>query len=462
MGQVPGRSVVVGSVRIRPAVTTLLLVLAAAQGTAHAATFSDGHGLQVQSVTQLDSRLVEVKVKTAALPGPAAVRILLPVGYDPSKRYPVFYLLHGTSGGANDWTDSGDAEDTVGNRPMIVVMPDIDLNRDGGGWCTNWPNGQYSWETFHIDQLIPWIDQNLSTITDRGGRAIAGLSQGGFCSLSYAARHPDLFSIALGYSGAPEIYYDPQARAGAKLIINATEMGLDHVAPDTMFGNIFTDGINWAAHDPATLAENLRWTRMYMYWGNGFPGPYDTGPPNGGANLIEGAVDYDNQYFQQRLNSLNIPAFYDAYGNGTHSFAYWASDLRKSIDKIQADFDNPAPDPAQFTYTSADAAYSVYGFDVATHRAVREFSTLKRIAPDQFSLSGSGSATVSTPATYTPGAHYTVTRSGNPPADIVADAEGRLQIEVPLGADNAVQQDIVPDQAGVTKAFTTLVTIAAA
>ena len=34
--------------------------------------------------------------------------------------------------------------------------------------------------------------------------------------MSYAARHPDLFSIALGYSGAPDIYYDPTARVGAK------------------------------------------------------------------------------------------------------------------------------------------------------------------------------------------------------------------------------------------------------
>ena len=59
------------------------------------------------------------------------------------------------------------------------------------------------WETFHIDQLIPWIDHNLRTVADRRGRAIAGLSQGGFCSMSYAARHPDLFGVALSFSGAP-------------------------------------------------------------------------------------------------------------------------------------------------------------------------------------------------------------------------------------------------------------------
>ena len=75
-------------------------------------------------------------------------------------------------------------------------MPDIALSYAGGGWCTDWFNGGAGgpprWETFHIDQLIPWVDRNLRTVANRGGRAIAGLSQGGFCSMSYAARHPDL------------------------------------------------------------------------------------------------------------------------------------------------------------------------------------------------------------------------------------------------------------------------------
>jgi hypothetical protein len=60
---------------------------------------SDGHGLQIQAVHQLDPRLLEVTVATAALPGPANVRILLPAGYEahPTRRYPVLYLFHGTT-----------------------------------------------------------------------------------------------------------------------------------------------------------------------------------------------------------------------------------------------------------------------------------------------------------------------------------------------------------------------------
>ncbi|HUE28133.1 MAG TPA: alpha/beta hydrolase-fold protein, partial [Solirubrobacteraceae bacterium] len=233
---------------------------------ASAMTLHDGHGLTVTSVKQIDTRLVALDVKTGALPDPVDMRILLPTGYaaHPHRRYPVLYLLDGTSGLASDWTTMGAAEQTTAGQPLIVVMPNIDLGGNGGGWCTNWPNGAESWETFHINQLIPWVDSNLRTIATRAGRAIAGLSQGGFCSMSYAALHPDLFGVALGYSPAPDIYYDPQARAGAMAIINATEVGLDGVPPDTFFGNPTTDGINWAAHDPTTLAENLRWTRMYL------------------------------------------------------------------------------------------------------------------------------------------------------------------------------------------------------
>ncbi len=86
---------------------------------------------------------------------------------------------------------------------------------------------QYRWETFHIGQLVPWIDANLRTRRSRGGRAIAGLSQGGFCSMSYASRHPDLFGTALSYSGAPDIAESPEAAAGGAAVVGGIEVGLD-------------------------------------------------------------------------------------------------------------------------------------------------------------------------------------------------------------------------------------------
>src|SRR5437588_9176996 len=95
-----------------------------------APAFLDAGGLHVISQRQLDPRLLELTVTTGALPGPARVRVLLPDGYDTgrARRYPVLYLLHGTSGDAADWTAKGDAEKTTAGLPLIVVMPDIALN----------------------------------------------------------------------------------------------------------------------------------------------------------------------------------------------------------------------------------------------------------------------------------------------------------------------------------------------
>lgn len=462
-------------VRIRRLVALLAVAVGLAAGPAFAAgtattpnplSLSDGYGLHITSVKQINPRLLAVVVTTKALPRPANIYILLPPGYaDSHQRYPVFYLLHGTSGTASDWTLKGDAQKVIGDRPLITVMPDIALDDGGGGWCTDWPDGSQLWETFHIDELIPWVDHNLRTMPTRPERAIAGLSQGGFCSMSYAARHPDLFGTALAYSGAPDIYYDVRDRLGAMGIINATEVGLDQEAPDTFFGNPVTDGINWAAHDPATLAENLRWTKMFLYWGNGLPGPYDTSPSTYGGVPIEFLVGNDNTDFRARLNSLHIPAYFDAYGNGTHAWPYWTRDLQQSIDKIMDAFQHPQPAPTQFTYTSADDTYDVYGWQVATQRAAREFSTLTTDGLGGFSLSGSGAATVETPPAYVPGHTYEVRLSGDTvdtrTVTVVAGADRRLRLSVPLGPANAYQQETVPAQAAGTAVYTTTVAIRA-
>src|SRR4051795_8248826 len=240
------------------------LLLPATHAHAAEATFSDAAGIHVESVTRLDARQYNVSVSTPALGRAVDVRVLVPADYGTSTdRYPVLYLFHGTSGRASDWVTSGDAEQATAGLPLIVVMPDAGFDGNGGGWFTNWVDtttalGPSQWETFHVDDLIPWVDANLRTVKTRDGRAVAGLSQGGFGSTTYAARHPDLFVSAASFSGAPDIDYDPVTAAGATAVIEATAVGLDHVPPGSMFGSRATNEINWQGHDPATLVTNLR------------------------------------------------------------------------------------------------------------------------------------------------------------------------------------------------------------
>ncbi len=450
------------------------VALAPSAADAASPTLLDGYGLHVASQRQLNSRLLAISLSTKALYGPAKVDVLLPTGYNAPRnrhrRYPVFYLLPGTGGAASDWVNFGGAEQVSEGRPMIIVSPDIAINGDGGGWCTNWLNtnttqtgGVHDWQTFHIDELIPWIDHNLRTRADRSDRAIAGLSQGGFCSISYPARYPDLFGIALAYSGAPDIAYDPAARGPSTSIINYTETVYDHVPANSMFGPRATEEINWANHDPASLAPNLRATKLFLYAGNGQPGPLAApGCTSGFAEGIESLVGQDTMAFHARLVALGIPSVYDAYGSGTHCFAYWARDLKQSIGSIAYDFAHPSAPPRKVTYTIADSTYTIYGWHVAMHRTAEEFSTLENAYSRGFRLAGSGSATVITPPLYAARGTYRVTLHGpsiNRTIRVRARRDRRLRVNVLLGPANRYQQYTAAADAAGTTMFTTRVAI---
>ncbi|GEM_PF-1957850 len=149
---------------------------------------------------------------------PIKVRIYLPEGYaaQPARNYPVLYLLHGGAGSYIDWSKTGssggDIVSTIGASPFdgIVVMV------EGGraGWYSDWvgeTDGHFSpkWETYHVEQLVPWVDSNFRTIAERSGRAIAGLSMGGLGAMRYAARYPSTFSAVGSFSGAVEMRYEP-------------------------------------------------------------------------------------------------------------------------------------------------------------------------------------------------------------------------------------------------------------
>jgi hypothetical protein len=218
--------------------------------------------------------------------------------------------------------------------------------------------------------------------------------------------------------------------------------------------------VNWANHDPATLATNLRNTKLFLYTGNGQIGPF-TSPActSAFAVSIESLVGQDTDAFHVRLVGLGIPSVYDNYGPGTHCFAYWARDLQQTIGHVAYDFSHPSPPPRRVTYTIADPTYTIYGWHVAMHRTAEEFSALEQANRSGFALAGSGSATVLTPPFFAARVRYRVTLRGatfKRTIEARARGDGRLRIEVPLGPSNPLQQFT----AGATTAvFTTHVKI---
>ncbi|HEX3705775.1 MAG TPA: alpha/beta hydrolase family protein [Mycobacteriales bacterium] len=404
------------------------------------------HGIVVKSVRRIGARQLLATIAPKALaPKSITVRILLPVGYAPSAepRYPVLYLFPGTSGHSYDWMTAGDAPKTTKPYRLITVSSDIGFDGDGGSWFTNWIDqhtalGKSQWETYDIHELIPWIDANLDTIRSRSGRAVAGLSMGGYGATELAARHPQLFVQQASFSGAPEIDRDLEARLGAEAIIGATMVGLNGVEANAPFGNHISDEINWEGHDPARLITNLRPVRMWFATADGLPGQYDDPVTNPTGviepGVIESLTHVSTDLFLQHARQVGLsPTVYD-YGSGTHTFAYWARDLRKFIGPLMKTFANPPARPARISYVSINPRWSQWGWQVSIARPQPlAFSRLSGADRNGFILGGDGTARVLTPRYYSPGGVYAVTKGGSA-KHLVADSDGRLHISVPLGA----------------------------
>jgi S-formylglutathione hydrolase FrmB len=421
----------------------LSLLLAHAAGLASAAVtlpVMDGFGIHIESVEWLTDRQLHYRVSSAALGQPVDLRILLPADYaEVTRPYPVLYLFHGTSGRASDWVNAGDAEATTAGLPLIVVMPDCGFNGDGGGWFSDWFNfgafGPPMWETFHITQLIPWVDLNFRTDDRRAGRAVAGLSQGGFGSLSYAARHPDLFTSAAAFSGGCEIDRDQEAIDTSTAIINLTTGLLSGKDPNAIFGPRALYPLNWRAHDPASLVTNLRGMEIHLWTGDGSQGPFDPGPPNAPLDPIEIATFGATRLFHGHLDEARIPHTYNFYGAGTHSWPYWARDLREYMPLLMARFDDPPPPPRTVSFVSYDDLYQAWGWRIALQRDARDLSQLRYASRNGFTLIGTGVAAVRTPPLFSPGQPVRVRLRGyqtRSHAVVEADSAGRLLLSVPL------------------------------
>lgn len=126
-------------------------------------------------------------------------RVILPSAYsDPARRFPILYLLHGLYGDRTNWADLTKLSDHVRSLGLIVVMPDA-----GNSWYANSfanPAGRY--DDFILLDLIPEIELGYRTLAVRAGRAIAGLSMGGYGALKFALKHPQMFFFAGSMTGA--------------------------------------------------------------------------------------------------------------------------------------------------------------------------------------------------------------------------------------------------------------------
>lgn len=139
--------------------------------------------------------------------GDAATRsfaIYLPQSYKISdRRYPAFYILHGSFGNAGSMTNIKPTLDAMIHNAqigeMIAVFVDGSNKLSGSQYRSSITIGDY--ETYIVEDLVNHIDSNYRTIAHRNSRGITGMSMGGYGAMHLALKYPEVFGVVVAQSG---------------------------------------------------------------------------------------------------------------------------------------------------------------------------------------------------------------------------------------------------------------------
>ncbi|MYV98517.1 esterase family protein [Streptomyces sp. SID3343] len=228
---------------------------------------SDGFGLRIVDRGESDPRMWYYHFSTSAIAWNPGVNVLLPDDYHTSGRtYPVLYLFHGggTTSDFRYFDSPGGIRAYTAGKPVIVVMPD----GGGAGWYSNPVTslvGPRNWETFHMSQLVPWIDANFRTHAEYDGRAVAGFSMGGFGALKYAAKYYGHFCSVSAHSGPASLRRDIGAVGHwANASSAAIELG-----GGTIYGVPLWNQARVSADNPVERIPSYQNKRLFMVAGTG-------------------------------------------------------------------------------------------------------------------------------------------------------------------------------------------------
>jgi len=238
--------------------------------------------------------------------------VYLPTGYDasaaehPPRRYPVLYFLHGL----------GDNEQTLFNSGGWTLIDDLRNHHKMGDFLVIAPEGRRTfyinsadgsvrYNDFFLQEFIPHIEGKYRIRSGRAGRAISGISMGGYGALRFAFAHPELFS-AVSAQSAALITESPQT------LDSASQTGAPLAG---VLGEVFGKPINvahWNENSPFVLAKRnaaaLRKAAIYFNCGQ----DDNYGFEKGASALHE------------ELQKESVKHEYHAYP-GDHSLTYFLS-----------------------------------------------------------------------------------------------------------------------------------------
>ncbi|WP_200754910.1 alpha/beta hydrolase [Coprobacter secundus] len=247
--------------------------------------------------------------------------IYLPKSYQTSeKSYPVLYLLHGLGDNHTSWSllgqiqaiadrviDSGKADE------MIIVMPDAKQS-----WYINACKGKAQMEKMFFEEFIPHIETTYRAISQKEQRAIAGLSMGGYGSLLYALKHPDMFVACFPISAA--VFSDED-------ILNFSEEDYTR-----RFKDIIGGGNTKESRLTPTWRENDIYTILKNY-------------PKADKKKVKYYIACGDDDFLYRNNLQLALAMYDTHiptifrlRNGQHHWPFWRREIKEILHTASSHF----------------------------------------------------------------------------------------------------------------------------
>jgi putative tributyrin esterase len=239
------------------------------------------------------ARVVDGSVYSPAIRGAEHYAVYLPAGYATGRRrYPVIYALHGLPSGVNGYARmpiaAWGADAQRAGRPAIVVAPQGARAGDTDPEWHDWGPGR-DWESAVTDDVVERIDRSYRTIANRRGRALIGMSAGGYGATLIALRHPEEFSVIQSWSG----YFHPTNPAGTAPLDVGTPVR----------------NAQASAHTYVPLVQELYRHYRPTYFGF-FIGDADT------RFLAE------NRQLHDELVEAHIPHRFAVY-QGAHTAAFW-------------------------------------------------------------------------------------------------------------------------------------------
>jgi enterochelin esterase-like enzyme len=260
-------------------------------------------------------------IKSAILNKEVHYSIFLPSDYYTSERaYPITYLLHGYGDADDGWIQFGEvnrlADDAIKAGkipPMIIVTPDGFTS-----FYINAADGSFNYEDFFIKELIPHIEKTYKVKAEKRFRGISGLSMGGYGSLLYALKYPNLFAAAAPLSAA--IWTPDQIKEMSKsqfdgYFINSIGknlLGAERLTP------------TWLANSPLGLIEKKTQEEIssVRYW-------IDCGDDD--------FLTIGNAQLHIALTNKNVPHEF-RMRDGAHNWTYWRTGIIDALSFIGDSF----------------------------------------------------------------------------------------------------------------------------